>query len=85
MGSPPSEFPYRGHYEVTDAEAATVGVLPGEAPNVWGERLRPIMIAKGCPEDELWTGNPRLVLYRRERNLSIFRLYFDPGETPSNK
>jgi hypothetical protein len=80
----PSDRPYLAEYCITDAEAAQAGVRGDEAINAWGDLLRPLMLRKGCPEDQVFVGNPRLLMHRREGSRTYFRLYFEPSTAPCN-
>lgn len=85
MGMTPSERPYLAEYVVTDAEAAAAGITP-ETPhlNSWGDLIAPILERKGCPKEELFLGNGRLVTHRREADKVFFRLYHKPAPVPRN-
>lgn len=58
--------------EVTDAEAESVGVRVGDLN--WGEKLAPVLIAKGFPKDSLFSGNPKIRSFRLPDNITQFEL-----------
>lgn len=58
--------------EVTDDEAASVGVRVGDLN--WGEKLKPVLVAKGFPEEALFIGNQNIRSFRLPGNITQFEL-----------
>ena len=61
--------------KITDEEAATVGVYKdstGDGPDGWGAKIRPLLIAKGVPEEYLEIGSMKCVPVQRDIDGVIF-------------
>ena len=48
--------------ELTDAEAASVGINFGDLN--WGEKIKPLLVAKGFPDHALFYGNRKVRTFR---------------------
>jgi len=58
--------------EISDAEAETVGVRPGDVN--WGEKIKPLLVSKGFPADALFYGNQKIRTFRLPNNITQFEL-----------
>lgn len=59
--------------EITDEEAATVGLWVGRHVNQWGELAKPLLMAKGVSESKLSIGYPCQYWRSDERAATVFR------------
>jgi len=59
--------------ELSDEEAASVGVRVGDINN-WGEKIAPLLIAKGFPKEALFLGNTKVRRFRLPNNITQFEL-----------
>lgn len=59
--------------ELTDAEAESVGVRVGDVNN-WGEKIKPLLVAKGFPAEALYLGNTKVRSFRLPNNITQFEL-----------
>jgi hypothetical protein len=67
---------------ITDDEAATVGVTVGTPVGEWHSKIKPLLVAKGVPEDRMYLGAPCRMLRDNEAGLTIFE--FPPyDDTPA--
>lgn len=59
--------------KITDAEALAVGVTKDSIN--WGPHIRPLLIARGVPEDYLNIGDRRCAIIRRDEDGIVFGVY----------
>lgn len=59
--------------ELSDEEAESVGVRVGDVNN-WGEKIKPLLVAKGFPPEALFLGNTKVRSFRLEGGITQFEL-----------
>jgi hypothetical protein len=58
--------------ELSDEEAESVGVRVGTLN--WGEKIKPLLVAKGFPAEALFLDNLKVRTFRLPNNITQFEL-----------